>query len=96
VQCADAGDERIEAMLRGRLGAAADRRRWSFEEGGAVRRSRERRRPRAAVAGGPAGGGCGGGADLERDGGGRPWLRWRRLHPLLFISFLRGCFLKGF
>jgi hypothetical protein len=42
---------------------AADRRRWSFEEGGAARR------PWAAVAGGPAGGGCGGGTDLECGGG---------------------------
>jgi hypothetical protein len=52
----------MASELRGRQGAAEDRRRWGFAEGGAVRRSRERRRPRATVAGGPAGGGCGGGA----------------------------------
>jgi hypothetical protein len=50
----------MAAELRGRPGAAEDRRRWGFAEGEAMRRPRERRRPRAAVAGGLAGGGCGG------------------------------------
>jgi hypothetical protein len=90
VQCAGAGDEWVEAVLRGKPGEAADRRRWSFEEGGAVRRLREQRRPRAAVAGGPAGGGCGGEADPECGGGG---------HLLLFIflsarSDMQACVLQ--
>jgi hypothetical protein len=52
---------RSQRSLEGRPGAAEDRRKRSFEKGGAVRRLRERRRPRVAVAGGSAGGGCGGG-----------------------------------
>jgi hypothetical protein len=51
------GDELDAMELRGRAGAVEDRRRRSFDEGGAARWARERRRPRGAVAGGPAGSG---------------------------------------
>jgi hypothetical protein len=66
--CTGAGDGQDTPELRGKPGAAEDRRRWSLEEGGAARRPRERRGPRAAVAGGQAGGGGGGGAHLECGG----------------------------
>jgi hypothetical protein len=64
----------MAAELRRKPGVAEDRRRWSFAEGGAARRSWKPHRPRVAVAGGPVGGGCGSGADLEQSGDWR-WLR---------------------
>jgi hypothetical protein len=67
----------VAAEVRGRAGAAEDRRRPSFEQGGAVRRPRERRRPRAAVAGGQAGGGGGGASHLNAGGDGSRFRRQR-------------------
>jgi hypothetical protein len=77
--------------LEGRLGAAEDRRRESFEEGGAARQSRERRRPRVAVAGGSADGGCGCGAGLVCGRGLLPRIRRAALLSSPLRTFFPTC-----